>query len=177
MPEGAQCRPDGGPASLPNTKAIDRDDDFSDGCEYSHFIFGRDEAALGSDMGLYHKFNVDTRGFPSGCPGLHTFYPSGFRFSDETCGIDGRPRFEDPTLSWDDPNAVRVTKNEWTDEGCPANCDRNDYQYPGDTLTLSDHVDRYADDQDLWIREFIPVMEKMINNGYEDGTLVTSFSG
>ena len=30
----------------------ERDDDFSDGCEYSHFIFGNDEAALGSDMGL-----------------------------------------------------------------------------------------------------------------------------
>merc|ERR1719232_154989 len=173
VPEGAQCRPDGfGP---PGSHAFLRDDDFSDGCEYSHFIFGRDEAALGSDMGLMHKFNVDTRGFPSGCPGLGTFYPSGHRFSDVTCGIDGRPWFEDPTLAWNDANAARVTKNEWTDQGCPANCGRNDYHYPGDDLTLADHVERYADDQDAWIRDFIPAMEKMISNGYEESELVTSF--
>jgi len=64
VPEGAQCRPDG--FGLPGTNVRERDDDFSDGCEYSHFIFGRDEAALGSDMGLMHKFDVDTRGFPHG---------------------------------------------------------------------------------------------------------------
>ena len=78
-------------------------------------------------LALY-KFDVDTRGFPHGCPGLHTFFPgSDLRFSDMTCGVDGRPRFVDPTLAWNDPNAERVTKNEWTDEGCPANCGRQDY--------------------------------------------------
>lgn len=87
VPEGAQCRPDNWvPGDVTGIKAFDRDDDFSDGCEYSHFIFGRDEAALGSDMGLMHKFDVDTRGFPSGCPGLETFFPaSDLRFSDMTC--------------------------------------------------------------------------------------------
>ncbi len=175
VPEGAQCRPDGfGP---PGSKAIDRDNDFSDGCEYSHFIFGTDEAALGSDMGLVYKFDVDTRGFPSGCPGLATFYPSGNRFSDYTCGIDGRPWFADPSLSWDDPDLERVTVNEWTDRGCPVDCARQDYTYPGDTLSLADHVERYADDQDEWIQEFIPVMEKMIANGYTEHDLVVSFDG
>merc|ERR1712113_365033 len=58
------------------------------------------------------------------------------------------------------------TKNEWTDRGCPVDCGRQDYQYPGDTLSLADHVERYADDQDAWIQEFMPVMEKMIANGY-----------
>ena len=39
VPIGAQCRPDGiGPVG---SKAEGRDDDFSDGCEYSHFIFGK----------------------------------------------------------------------------------------------------------------------------------------
>ena len=39
VPAGAQCRPDGiGPVG---SKAEGRDDDFSDGCEYSHFIFGK----------------------------------------------------------------------------------------------------------------------------------------
>ncbi len=71
----------------------------------------------------------------------------------------------DPALSWDDPNLERVTRNEWTEVGCPADCVSQDYQYPGDALTLADHVERYAEDQDLWIREFVPVMEKMIANG------------
>ena len=173
VPEGAQCRPDGiGPIG---SRAFDRDDDFSDGCEYSHFIFGRDEAAMGSDMGLRYKFDVDIRGFPYGCSGLETFYPSGFRFSDVTCGIDGRPRFVDPSLAWNDPNLERVTKNDWTDDACPADCARQDYQYPGDSRTLADWVDLYADNQAAWIREYVPVMEKMINNGYDD--LVASFSG
>merc|ERR1712187_1048475 len=103
------------------TNVRDRDDDFSDGCEYSHFIFGRDEAALGSDMGLMYKFDVDIRGFPSGCPGLDTFYPSSHRFSDWTCGIDGQP--------WDtaDPNR---SLDEWTRHACPAGCPRQDYKRP-----------------------------------------------
>ena len=183
VPEGAQCRPDNwDPSSTSSltgigSKSIDRDDDFSDGCEYSHFIFGTDEAALGNDMGLMYKFDVDTRKFPSGCPGLYTFYPSGNRFSDWTCGIDGRPWFVDPSMAWNDTNLERETKNEWTDNGCPAECPVNDYQYPGDQLTLAEHVYRYADDQDAWIRDFIPAMEKMISNGYEDNDLVISFSG
>merc|ERR550525_394713 len=172
VPEGAQCRPDG--LDLPGTKAFDRDDDFSDGCEYSHFIFGNDEAALGSDMGLMYKFDVDIRGFPSGCPGLHTFYPSANRFSDWTCGIDGRPWFQNPELSWDDPNLARVTENDWTQQGCPANCGRQDYVYPGDDMSLADHVERYADDQAAWINDYIPTHEKMVANGYDDDELVVS---
>ena len=167
-PEGAQCRPDGfGPIG---STALERDDDFSDGCEYSHFIFGNDEAAMGSDMGLFYRFDVDIRGFPSGCPGLATFYPSASRFSDWTCGIDGRPWFENPELSWDDPNLSRVTENDWTEKGCPADCSRQDYKYPGDEMSLADHVDRYADDQAAWINDYIP--GKFWFGGYIDEKLV-----
>lgn len=49
--------------------------------------------------------------------------------------------------------------------------------YPGDSLTLADHVERYADDQVAWIRDFIPAMERMISNGYDESDLVTSFDG
>jgi len=175
VPEGAFCRPDGvGPVG---SSVFERDDDFSDGCEYSHFIFGNDEAAMGSDMGLMYKFDVDIRGFPSGCPGLQTFYPSANRFSDWTCGIDGRPWFENPNLSWDNPNLSRVTKDEWTDHGCPADCYRQDYQYPGDHMTLADHVERYADDQAAWINDYMPIQERMIENGYQEDELVVSYSG
>ena len=59
----------------------------------------QDETALSVDMGLMWAFDVDARGFPTGCPGLHTFFPSSDRFSDFTCGIDGRPWFVNPSLS------------------------------------------------------------------------------
>jgi len=154
-PEGAFCRPDNlGPQG---SNVFERDDDFSQGCEYSHFIWGRDESALGSDMGLYHKFDVDLRGFPSGCPGLKAFLPSGNRFSDWGC--------THPSEDGDD---------EWTQRGCPADCDKQDYVYPGDENTLADYVERYADDQAAWINDFIPTMEKMIENGYTDGELFVS---
>jgi len=125
-------------------------------------------------MGMY-KFDVDIRGFPSGCPGLTTFYPSANRFSDWTCGIDGRPWFEDPSLAWNDPNLARVTHNDWTDRACPAECSRQDYKYPGDEMSLADHVERYADDQAAWINDYIPAMEKMIENGYAGDHLVVSY--
>merc|ERR1719277_2478768 len=58
-PEGAFCRPDGlGASQNIGSTVFYRDEDFSDGCEYSHFIFGKDEAAMSSDMGLFHKFDV-----------------------------------------------------------------------------------------------------------------------
>merc|ERR1739848_767298 len=146
VPDGAFCRPDGNPGD--KTPAwVSRDDDWYHGCEYTHFVSSRDETALTSDMGLMYDFDVDIRGFPSGRPGLATFYPSANRFSDWTCGIDGRPWFENADLSWDDPNISRVTENDWTQRGCPADCGRQDYKYPGDDLSLADHVERYADDQ------------------------------
>ena len=70
--------------------------------------------SIGVDMGLMWAFDVDRRGFPHGCPGLQTFFPSSDRFSDFTCGIDGRPWFVDPSLAFNDPNITRVTRNAWT---------------------------------------------------------------
>merc|ERR1711907_130476 len=112
-------------------------------------IFGRDETALGSDMGLMYKFDVDIRGFPHGCSGLHTFYPSSDRrFSDMMCGVDGQPPFNQP-----DYEQNRAEHSEWMDRGCPADCDRQDYRYPGDVMTLADHVERFANDQAAWVEE------------------------
>mmetsp|Transcript_77872 Transcript_77872/g.142516 ORF Transcript_77872/g.142516 Transcript_77872/m.142516 type:complete len:149 (-) Transcript_77872:315-761(-) len=112
-----------------------------------------------------YKFDVDRRGFPSGCPGLQTFYPSSMRFSDWTCGIDGRPWLDD----------LNRTQNEWTDRACPADCPKQDYIYHDDQQTLADHVERFADDQAAWIEEFFPAMEKMIANTYRDDDLVVSW--
>jgi len=165
VPSGAQCRPDGvGPEG---STTLMRDDDASDGCEYSHFIFGKDETALSVDMGLYYAFDVDVRGFPSGCPGLDTFFPSSDRFSDFTCGIDGRPWFVDPSLSFDHPNLTRRTRTDWTQRACPMDCPLQSYRYPGDDRTIADHFLRFADDQGAWIEAFLPAMEKMLANGYQ----------
>jgi len=165
VPKGAFCRPDGVGAlhSKTQSSAVDRDPDFYRGCEYSQFIPGRDESALNSDMGLMYKFEVDIRGFPSGCPGLGTFYPSApMRFSDDTCAIT-------------DPNDPNFRNDRWTAQGCQAECPKNTYTYPGDSKTLSQHVEDFADDQGVWVEEFIPTMEKMISNGYVQTDLVTSW--
>merc|ERR1719316_309227 len=173
VPAGAQCRPDG--IGAKGSTAATRDDDYSDGCEYSHFIFGKDETALSVDMGLMYAFDVDRKGFPHGCPGLDSFFPSSDRFSDFTCGIDGRPWFVNPLLAFDDPNISRATKNAWTDRACPMDCPRNDYTYPGDAQSLADHFERFAEDQNGWIAEFFPALEKMLANGYAEDELTVSW--
>jgi len=172
-PEGAQCRPDGGPDREKGSRATLFDDDHSWGCEYSHFIFGNDESALSVDMGLFLDFDVDIRGFPYGCSGLSGFKPSENRFSDWQCGTDGMARFVDPQ----DTSTERVRKDEWTDRACENDCERQGYVYPGDTKSLADHVEVFADDKSAWIEEFIPTYEKMISNGYDASELVASSQG
>jgi len=167
VPDGAFCKPDsGGPNPEASIAFMERDDDPNSGCEESRFIPGVDEAALNSDMGLMYKFEVDKWGFPlnQGCTGLDTFYrgaPPSQRFSDRTCIIT------DTT----DPNL----RTSVTAEACRVTCPDNDYVYPGDTETLSDHFRHFADNQLEWAEEFIPVMEKMISNGYEESELITSW--
>eukprot|EP00931_Biecheleriopsis_adriatica_P017728 TRINITY_DN12603_c0_g2_i1.p1 TRINITY_DN12603_c0_g2~~TRINITY_DN12603_c0_g2_i1.p1 ORF type:complete len:980 (-),score=132.53 TRINITY_DN12603_c0_g2_i1:112-2691(-) len=173
-PPEAFCRPDGGFDRPVGGSAIDFDDDFSWGCEYSHFIFGRDETALSVDMGLMYKFDVDLKGFPSGCPGLGGWGPSTLRWSDYDCGIDGRPWLTQPvneSVNWTAPR--RIGPNATTRKACSMACPKNKDLYPGDTMSLSEHVERFADDQGAWIEEFLPAMEKMISNGYGDELVVS----
>merc|ERR1712094_21434 len=122
--------------------------------------------------GLIYKFNVDIRGFPNGCPGLdRSFYPSSdLRFSDMRCGVDGQPGFENPLYpGW------KENDEDWFRRACPMDCEKQDYRYPGDARTLSEHVEHYADDQDAWIEDFLPTMEKMLSNGYTRDDLVVSW--
>lgn len=53
-------------------------------------------------------------------------------------------------------------------------CPIQDYTYPGDCESLSEHFLRFADDQAAWIEEFFPAFEKMIANGYASDELVVS---
>jgi len=175
-PADAFCRPDGPANRPPGSSAIDWDDDFSWGCECSHFIFGRDETALSSDMGLMYKFDVDRKGFPSGCPGLGGWGPSTQRWTDYDCGIDGRPWFTEPVNASNGWTAPRnYGPNATTNKACPMSCPKNDYVYPGDNMDLSAHMERYAEDQAAWIEDFFPTMEKMISNGYAAAELVVSW--
>jgi len=148
------CRADGSSENLP---ARDRDPDYGTGCEYARFISGRDETALNSDMGLMYSFDVDKYGFPSGCVGLpETFVPNasgGDRFSDVRCSKAWKPDAE---------------RDDRMRKGCPAECPKNDYRYPTDTKTLSEHFEHFADHQNDWIEEFLLTMERMIKNRQAD---------
>merc|ERR1712070_272688 len=86
------------------------------------------------------------------------------------CGVDGQPPFDQP-----DYEQNRAEHSEWMDRGCPADCAKQDYRYPGDAMTLADHVERFAEDQAAWVEEFLPTMEKMISNGYGQGDLVKNW--
>ena len=55
-------------------------------------------------------------------------------------------------------------------KGVIPDCDKEDYAPEGEALHAI--VDEYADHQDLWMVEFIPSLEKMTQNGYEDHALI-----
>ena len=46
-------------------------------------------------------------------------------------------------------------------------CGLNKLQEPAGSSSLSEIVDEYADNNDAFIRDFIPAFEKMLQNGYE----------
>ena len=67
--------------------------------------------------------------------------------------------------------------------GCPGGfderlgdpqCDVNKIEEPLGTKPLHQIVEEYAKDQNAWITDFIPTMEKMMSNGYENGELIDS---
>ena len=46
-------------------------------------------------------------------------------------------------------------------------CELNKLQEPEGSTPLHEIVEEYANDQDAFVRDFIPVFEKMLANGYE----------
>ena len=56
--------------------------------------------------------------------------------------------------------------------GCPLN-DAMDVS----GLKMHEVVEKFADDQQSWINEFVPVFQKMQENGYESGSLTASPNG
>ena len=52
-----------------------------------------------------------------------------------------------------------------------AGCPFNTGQYPPGSTPLKDIYEEYADDQDAWIRDFVPTLVKMLANGYDQSEL------
>ena len=51
--------------------------------------------------------------------------------------------------------------------GFEPKCDKNTLQIPEGTTPLHQVFEEYAQDQDKWLNDFVPTMEKMLSNGYD----------
>ena len=89
-------------------------------------------------MGFYFKWNISTEGLPRGCPG----------FKDTMTGKD-------------------LTNDEFRNKlFVKPNCPKQDSD-DGTGQELWKTVEEYADDQELWINDFVSAFEKMQANGYK----------
>jgi len=90
---------------------------------------------------------------------------------DFEIGSENRPRgcnFPDVYPGWDDPN----TKPEATVVGrIPINCTRATYKLPGESQTSADIVEAFADDHEVWTKEFLDGWEIIQKNGYADSLM------
>jgi len=73
-------------------------------------------------------------------------------------------------------NSPRWLANRWREPRKPNGCPLNDAMDESG-LKMHEVVDLFAEDQQLWINEFVPAFEKMQENGYASGALTASPSG
>lgn len=111
--------------------------DNGDDCERYRIIFGRDDAALTADLAMYLSFEVDTDGFPSGPSACITGIPSSDSWANWT-------RYY---------NKTSIPQNRFNFQSCPRN------------PQMSQFVDSFAQDQNAWVRAFMPTLRKMLANG------------
>jgi len=148
VPEGQFCNADRAGPNEPDTSEHNWSP-HNEGCEKFRLISGADEIALNAEMGLYREFEV-TDGVIHGCPGLEVF--------NETMTNPDNPRYYLGQMSLGEDN--------WN--GAPR-CEKQRLEEPpgsGDPLHLI--FEEYADDQSAWMRDYVPAMEKMAANGYEN---------
>jgi len=112
-----------------------------------------DETGINADTGLYYSFEVGQHGAPLGCSGLKPEEWSDERLSD---------------VSLDILNSAQGGINTWDTEPL---CGRNNEKDPGDVMSMSDYVEIYAEEQDLWVTDFFAAMHKMQTNGYAEDEL------
>ena len=99
---------------------------------------------MNAEAGLYFKFD-EVNGIPTNCPGLEDF------------NMD----------TWTNENLHKDDRRRAFQMACPL----NDRKLPESDKSVSEIIQDYADDQDLWIGEFMQAFEKMVANGYDDSAL------
>ena len=134
--------------------AYEDDPDINGGCEKFSFISGLDEMALQSEIGLYFDFNVTDDGIPFGCPGFEVFDGAHFNISYNLMWTT-LPKQNNPNQRYkSDPQ-----------------CGPNTLEYPSGSTPLYKIFEDYAANQQNWLNDFVPSLEKMLSNGYNSLTL------
>jgi len=121
----------------PDNATRNEQDDIK-GCEKYRFAFGLDEMTINAEMGLYYKFE-EVNGIPTSCSGFSNFNMA----------------------AWTKPGNRMNTRRAY-DHGCPLNM----RQEPLNDDPLSTIIEKYAENQAVWVDDFIPAFEKMMRNGY-----------
>lgn len=143
VPEGHFCKPD--------ADTVEDDNKVNGGCEKYRFISGLDETALSCEIGMYFDFEVTDDGIPYGCPGFAKFNTSTWKTGDHLS-------------TWSlGPKPGKPGRFEKHDPNCPLNM----LAEPPGSTPVSAVFKEYAEDQDQWFDEFVPVLEKMLSNGYD----------
>lgn len=114
----------------------------------------QDETAINSDLGLYYEFQVGEGGIPLNCPGAPM----------DKWNVDILADASLDALSGAEYGGV----NTWDNE---PNCPRNNAKDAGDAESLSDYVEKYGADQNVWANDFIAAFEKLLTTGYEPSKL------
>jgi len=145
-PAGQECVSDA-PANSNRPRTQSEEDATPDsGCERYHFISGRDEIALNSDIGLHLDFQV-TDGIIHGCPGLEHF--------NETMR-------NTHNIVWS------KLPGTWRAEPL---CQKQMYAEPPGSQPTFEIMEEFAADQTTWINEYQATHEKMLRNGIPAGQL------
>jgi len=147
--QGGFCRAD--------SVSIEDDQNVNGGCESYRFISGLDEMAIPSEIGLYFNFEVTDDGIPYGCPGLEKFNTENLHNHTFT--------------SSHMPKKGLSGEQDWHWERADPQCELNTLEYPAGSTPLHQVFEEFAAENQKWVDEFVPALEKMLSNGYTDLTL------
>jgi len=102
------------------------------------------------EMNFMKEFTVDEENHPRGC-NFPKVYPG-----------------------WDTPETADIAREVGR---IPINCTRATYKLPGESKTSADIVESFADDHELWTKEFLDGWEVIQKNGYGDSLQSSPKSG
>ena len=152
-------------ANFINCNNSRNDVDDIEGCERYIFAFGEDEMLMNSEAGLYFKFDEEN-GIPKNCPGFENFTKDYMKEGTTLTTISLYALYIRSGECWDGN-----CKNDEVRRAYHMDCPLNDRRMPEDDKAVSEIMEDYATNQDLWLGDFISAFERMTRNGYEDGDL------